>query len=88
MDKNGIVVGRSDAVSSLEQWEPVFQVNEKSAMVFKSFPLHILHNMLFQDGKLALLAANSKFVSVSPDDDSVYAHSMTAGENEILKVFS
>ena len=27
IDKNGIVVGRSDAVSALEQWEPVFQVN-------------------------------------------------------------
>jgi hypothetical protein len=26
IDKNGIVVGRSDAVSALEQWEPVFQV--------------------------------------------------------------
>lgn len=26
IDKNGIVVGRSDAVSTLEQWEPVFQV--------------------------------------------------------------
>nr|CAG4646579.1 EOG090X0DUJ [Macrothrix elegans] len=65
IDKNSVVVGRSDAVSALEQWEPVFQ-----------------------DGKLALLAANSKFVSISPDDDSVYAHSMTAGENEILKLRS
>ena len=27
IDKNGIVVGRSDAVSALEQWEPVFQVS-------------------------------------------------------------
>lgn len=26
IDKNGIVVGRSDAVSALEQFEPVFQV--------------------------------------------------------------
>lgn len=27
IDKNGIVVGRSDAVSALEQFEPVFQVS-------------------------------------------------------------
>jgi len=26
IDKNGVVVGRSDAVSALEQFEPVFQV--------------------------------------------------------------
>ena len=63
VDKNGTVVGRSDAVSGLEQFEPVFQ-----------------------DSKLALLAANSKFVSVSPDDDGFVAHNMTAGEAEILKV--
>lgn len=63
IDKNGIVVGRSDAVSALEQFEPVFQ-----------------------DGKLALQAANSKFVSVSPDDDSFYAQSITAGPDEILKL--
>lgn len=63
IDRNGIVVGRSDAVSALEQWEPVFQ-----------------------DGKLALQAANSKFVSVSPEDDSFYAQSITAGQDEILKL--
>lgn len=63
VDKNGVVVGRSDAVSALEQWEPVFE-----------------------EGKLALLAANSKFVSISPEDDSFYAHSMTAGPEQILKV--
>lgn len=26
VDKNGVVVGRSDAVGTLEQWEPIFQV--------------------------------------------------------------
>jgi len=26
VDKNGIVIGRSDAVGSIEQWEPIFQV--------------------------------------------------------------
>lgn len=32
VDKNGVVVGRSDAVSALEQWEPVFQVkNQQNA---------------------------------------------------------
>lgn len=27
VDKNGNVVGRSDAIGAMEQWEPVFQVN-------------------------------------------------------------
>jgi len=63
VDRNGIVVGRSDAVSALEQWEPVFE-----------------------EGKLALLAANSKFVSISPEDDGFYAESMTAGPEQVLKL--
>lgn len=63
IDRNGTVVGRSDAVSPLEQFEPVFQ-----------------------DGKLALLAANSKFVSISPEDDGFYAQSITAGPEQILKL--
>nr|XP_003701004.1 PREDICTED: protein FRG1 homolog [Megachile rotundata] len=28
VDKNGIVVGRSDAVGTIEQWEPIFQDNK------------------------------------------------------------
>jgi len=63
VDRNGVVVGRSDAVSALEQWEPVFE-----------------------EKKLALLAANSKFISVSHEDDGLYAHSMTAGPEQILKL--
>lgn len=27
IDKKGIVIGRSDAVGMIEQWEPIFQVN-------------------------------------------------------------
>ena len=30
VDKKGIVVGRSDAVGSMEQWEPIFQVYLKT----------------------------------------------------------
>lgn len=26
IDKNGVVTGRSDAVGSMEQWEPIFEV--------------------------------------------------------------
>lgn len=28
VDKKGMVVGRSDAVGAMEQWEPIFQVDE------------------------------------------------------------
>lgn len=27
VDKNGVVIGRNDAVGPLEQWEPIFQVH-------------------------------------------------------------
>merc|ERR1712183_409591 len=48
VDKNNFVVGRSDAISSMEQWEPVFQ-----------------------EGKLALLAPNDKFISCNEEGDVV-----------------
>ena len=40
IDKNGIVVGRSDAVSALEQWEPVFQV----CSVFSAGTINVLYS--------------------------------------------
>ncbi|XP_004925472.2 protein FRG1 homolog [Bombyx mori] len=59
VSKDGVVVGRSDAVGPMEQWEPVWQ-----------------------DGKTAILSSLNKFMSVTPDDDSVIAKSVSAGENE------
>lgn len=35
VDKKGVVVGRSDAVGTLEQWEPIFQVGISNFMKIK-----------------------------------------------------
>ncbi|XP_013875645.1 protein FRG1 [Austrofundulus limnaeus] len=62
INSEGLVVGRSDAIGSREQWEPVFQ-----------------------DGKMALMAANSCFISYS-DNGDIVAESKTAGDSEMLKI--
>ncbi|MBN3317340.1 FRG1 protein, partial [Atractosteus spatula] len=61
INSEGLVVGRSDAIGSREQWEPVFQ-----------------------DGKMALMAANSCFVSYN-DEGDIVAKNRAAGEGEMIK---
>jgi len=64
VNADGSVVGRSDAIGSMEQWEPVFQ-----------------------NGKLAILGCNDRFISCN-DDGDIVALSKKAEEGEIVKVRS
>lgn len=63
VEKDGVVTGRSDAVSAVEQFEPVFQ-----------------------DGKLALQAANNCFLAIDPEDDAVVALQKYAGQAECVSI--
>lgn len=63
VEKDGVITGRSDAVSAVEQFEPIFQ-----------------------DGQMALQAANGCFLAIDPEDDAVVALRKKVGEAEIAVI--
>ena len=50
--------------------------------------LHLIIAFLFQDGKLALMAANNRFLSVSESDETLVCDKLKAGEGEMIKIRS
>lgn len=61
--KDGVVRGISDAVGSMEQWEPIFQ-----------------------DGKLALLGANNRFMTLDEESESIMCNKQKAEATEMIKI--
>ena len=43
---------------------------------------------IFQDGKLALLGANNKFLSLNEEDETIVCEKQRAGEDEMIKIRS
>ena len=56
-------------------------------LLSKSIP-HLIIALLFQDGKLALMAANNRFLSVSESDETLVCDKLKAGESEMIKIRS
>lgn len=87
VEKDGIITGRSEAVGGLEQFEAVFQVKKTIFPFDIEYFYRTICNLsgkcfCFQDGKMALQAANSCFVAIDPEDDAVVALRKSVGEAE------
>ncbi|CAK9301503.1 unnamed protein product [Gordionus sp. m RMFG-2023] len=66
IDRTGNLIGRADAISTLEQWEPVFE-----------------------EGKMALLAANNCFLSCADEEQEIFkCLNSKAGPSEMMKLRS
>lgn len=81
VNKNGVVVGRSDAIGAMEQWEPVFEVRTKQFI-----SVNFLKSE-FQDGKMALLGCNECFMSAD-DEDSIVAKVKKANSDSFVTIRS
>ena len=63
VDKNDQIMGISEAVGAMEQFEPIFQ-----------------------DGKLALLGANNRFLTINDSNESLECTQTKAGSTEMIKI--
>jgi len=63
VDKNDQIMGISEAVGAMEQFEPIFQ-----------------------DGKLALLGANNRFLTIDESSETVECTVQKAGNSEMIKI--
>ncbi|KAH8303560.1 hypothetical protein KR018_003269 [Drosophila ironensis] len=87
IEKDGMVTGRSEAVGSMEQWEPVFEVIA-SQLPLLSAQNYYVFPYLFKDNRMALLSETGHFMSIDPEDDACVALRKKVGEHEVCKVRS
>lgn len=84
IEKDGMVTGRSEAVGSMEQWEPVFEVGYKN--ILASTSIYVVLNFLMQGKDMALLSETGHFMSIDPEDDACVALHKKVGKQEICLV--
>lgn len=84
IEKDGMVTGRSEAVGSMEQWEPVFEVVFNN--ILASTSIYVVMNFPMQGKDMALLSETGHFMSIDPEDDACVALHKKVGKQEICFV--
>ena len=83
LNKQEQMHGVSEAVGTLEQFEPVWQVWQHPALLHHASCIFLF----LQEGQCALLGPNNKFLTAD-EDDLIVCTQLTVGEGEVIKIRS